>query len=275
MQTKTLLITLGLSAFLFSIPTMSFAQSLTPAGNSGINRKEMRMQTKTSTADTKLTTLKQKGDQLIGQRLTSLNTMLTRINGLTRLSADQKTTYTTNITNDINGLNSLKVKLDADTDGATALADIKSMYTTYRVYAEFDPQTNMLATTDALKTAIAELTQVATKLQTRITVAGSSGNTVTTLNTLLTDMQSKIADAQTQVNTIQTDVSTLTPEAFNSNPIGTHTTLLNARNSLKTARTDLQTAMQDARQIVLGLKAFKATNTATPSAGTTMFTPTP
>jgi seryl-tRNA synthetase len=201
--------------------------------------------------------------------------MLTRVNSLTRLSADQKTALTNNINSNITGLTTLKAKIDADTDVTTALADVKSIYGTYRVYAEFDPQTNMLATSDTLTKAIDELTQLATKLQSRITDAGAKGNNVDSLKTLLANMQAKIADAKTQQTTVQNNIANLSPSTYNSDPTGVRTTFTTSRTLLKTARTDLQTAIQDARQIILGLKAFKTTTTATPSAGTTMLTPTP
>lgn len=263
MTVKQIVTMLGLSTVLLAIPNIAFAQTVTPATTTQ-TRRDVRL-------DANLTTLKTRGDTLITERLTSLNNMLTRVNAMTRLSADEKTTLTTNITNDINGLTTLKAKIDADTDGVTAAADIKSIYTIYRVYAEFDPQTALFATTDAISTSIDQLTMLATKLQARINQAQTGGNNVSSLTTLLTDMQSKIADAKTQSTTAQSDVAGLTPSAFNTNPTGTHATFVTAHNLMSTARTDLQTAIQDAKQIVVGLKVFKTT-TVTPTA---TITPTP
>jgi hypothetical protein len=265
MTIKQIISTLGLSTLLLTIPNVAFAQTVIPATLTGsapsitttMTKRELRM-------EGNLSKIQQRGDALIAQRLTSLNTMITRINDMKRLSVDEKTTLTTNINNDISGLTTLKVKLDADTDATTALADIKSIYTTYRVYAEFDPQTALLATTNAMSTSIDQLMQLATKLQNRINEASASGNNVSSLNTLLTDMQNKVADAKTQSTTAQTNIAGLTPSSFNTDPTGTHTIFLNSRTLMSTARTDLQTALQDAKQIVLGLKALKVKTTITP-----------
>lgn len=247
------------------MPSFAFAQTVStpPTGVAkGAARTEAR-----------ITSLKAKGDALIQQRLTSLNNMLTRLNNIKRLSAAEKATLTTNINSDINGLTTLKTKIDADTDLPILETDVKSIFTTYRVYAEFDPQTSMFAAADSLTTATDRLTQLAAKLQARITQAGSNGNNVSTLNNLLADMQNKLADAKNQYTSVQNNISGLTPSSYNSNPTGVHATFTNSRTLLKTARTDLQGAMQDAKQIVAGLKAFKTSVTTTPSTTSATVTP--
>ena len=149
-----------------------------------------------------------KGDGYITQRLTTLNGNLTQINDAKRLSADAKTAFTTNVNTDISGLTTLKAKIDADTDLPTAREDVKSIFTTYRVYALFDPQTHLLVAADTMTTTSDMLNDFADKLESRINQASASGS-VANLQTLLADMRAKITDAKTQYGNVETQVSTI------------------------------------------------------------------
>lgn len=274
MNKKYIISTLSLSALLLTSTTVSFAQTATSPAYPRA-RHEMQINKNTTAPNANLTTVQQRADQLITQRIASLQMMLTKIDGIKRLTAAQKSQLTTNITNDIAGLNTLKTKIDADTDVATALTDTKSIYTTFRVYAEFEPQTGILTASDALSKTIDQLTLLATKLQTRISSASAAGNNVTTLTPLLSDMQAKIADAKTQVVNAQNSVSSLTPSNFNASPSGTHTTFINSHNWMSIARNDLRIALQDAMKIIAGLKTFKALLTTTPINSTPSTTVSP
>src|SRR5476649_108166 len=122
-------------------PLSVFAQTVTsaPAGGSKAANQAARLVSLHTVADTAITT-----------RLTALNTASTRINGLVKLTNDQKTQFTGQITTDVNGLTSLKTKVDGDTDLPTLRADYKTIFTTYRVYAEFLPQLNLLTASDTM-----------------------------------------------------------------------------------------------------------------------------
>lgn len=236
-----------------------------------VAKHEMR----TNAMNTNITAIKQKADQLIADRVSSLNKMVTRLNDMKTLSPEEKTRLITKITSAITELTNLKTKIDADTNPISMLTDLKSIYTNYRIYAEFEPQTHLLASSDTLTKSINELTQLAGKLQIRITEAASGGNNVDALKTLLTDMQSKIADAKAQQVAIQKNLTNVTPSGFNNNKTAVKESFVDSKNLLKTARADLQTAMQDARKIIMGLRAFKKNTIVTPGNGTTIMTPNP
>lgn len=277
MNRKYIITILGLSTLLLSSTNFVFAQTATSPAYPRV-KHDYQLNPNRSNTNTmeSLSSIQQKADQLITERLTSLNNMLTKINSMTRLSASQKTQLTTNINTDITGLTNLKIKIDTDTDVATALTDMKSIYTTYRVYAEFMPQTGMLAASDALTKSIEQLTLLATKLQTRISSASAAGNDVTTLNTLLTDMQNKITDAKTQATNAQNNVTNLTPSDFNASRSGVRGDFKNSRSWMAVARNDLRQAIQDALKIIKVLKTLKATTTVTPLPSVTSTeTPTP
>ncbi len=207
----------------------------------------------------RLTQLHTLADDAITKRLSDLNSAQTRINGLVKLSSDQKTQFSNEITADINGLNSLKTKCDADTDLTTLRTDYRSIFTTYRIYAEFLPQLHLLAASDTMDVTADKLSDLYTKLQGRVSSAGNPSN----LTTLLSDMQSKITDATNQYNSVQSQITSLTPQSYDSNPTGTTATLKNARSEIQTGASDLKTAFSDAKQIVQALEASPTGTTTT------------
>ncbi len=195
-----------------------------------------------------------KGDQEITRRINSLNTLQAKVNAATKLTDSQKTALLADITTTITNLNTLKTQLDAETTITGALVDAKSIVTGYRVYALVLPKINMSKTADDQNVALANLTTISTKLQTRLTQAKAAGKTVTSEQTLLTDMQTQIASAQQILTTLTTNVMGLQPGDYNAN----HQVLTTYQTQLKTARTDLQAAYTDAKTIVADLQASKS-----------------
>lgn len=183
---------------------------------------------------------------------TILNTALAQINVATKLSASDKSNFSSQIQADITSLTSLKAKIDADTDLTTIKADAQSIFTSFRVYAVFLPQVHELAAVDRMGVTADNLATIVTKLQARIQTAQSQGKDVSQLNTLLADMQAKIADARVQYAAVEAEISPLTPASYP----GSKATFADARSKIKIGTTDLKAAFSDAKQIVAGLKAL-------------------
>lgn len=204
-----------------------------------------------STADqAKLKAIISKGDKEINRRLTTLNTLSNKINSATKLSASNKATLSAEVSDEISSLTSLKAKLDANTDLATAKADAQSIFSSYRVYALIVPKVQLVKTADDQQVAEGKLTDLASKLQTRITTAQNGGKDTASLQSKLNDMTSKINAAQTISNGVESSVINLQPGDYNSN----HNILSGNRDKLKTAQSDIQAATNDAKAIVSGLK---------------------
>lgn len=230
---KKLIIT-SITVGLLMSPNLAFAQTVTP----------------TPTTD-KMANLHSKCDSEIDKRLIDLNKALTRINSLKKLSSDQKAQYSSEINTDISGLTSLKAKCDADIDLTTLRSDYNSIFTQYRIYAVFLPQIHLLTASDTMGVTADQLSDLANKLQTRISQAGNPSN----LTSLLSDMQAKIADSKTQYSDVESQVTPLTPQSFNTDPNGTKNILKNAHQEINTGAKDENTAWQDAKQIRDGLKS--------------------
>ena len=207
----------------------------------------------TSKADqTKITYIISHGNTEINRRVTTLNALSSKISSATKLSASDQSSLSGSVNDELSNLNSLKTKLDADTDLATAKSDAQSIITDYRVYALVVPQVNLVKTADDQQVAEAKLGDLAVKLQSRITAAGAAGKTVTSLQAQLSDLNTKIAAAQAISSTIETNVVALQPSDYDSN----HAVLSGDRDQLKTAQADIQAALSDAKGIVASLKTL-------------------
>ena len=223
------------------------AAALASTGNGGANASA------TSTANTtKLKLIISRGDTEIARRLTTLNTVTTKLNSAVKLSADDKATLTTEVNNEISGLNNLKTQLDGETDVAAAKTDAQSIFNDYRVYALVVPKVWLVKTADDQLVTEGKLTTLAGKLQADITADQQAGKNVAALQTKLDDINSKVQAAQAISTDIQSKVINLQPSDYNTD----HSVLSGDRDQLKTAQSDLATAITDGKAIVSGLKSL-------------------
>ncbi len=199
----------------------------------------------------RITNLKSRGDREIDRRIAALNSLLNKINGLKKLSASDKTTFSSQIQTEISNLTELRVKIDADSDLATLRNDVKSIVSSYRVFLLFMPKIRLLAAADRMSEAADNLSSIATKLQGRIQQVGSPAN----LQAILTDMMGKIADSKNQYQAVENEVPPLTPDGYPGNKA----TLDDARGKIKAGAADLKGARDDARQIRALLRTLKVT----------------
>jgi hypothetical protein len=211
--------------------------------------------TPTPSAD-RLANLKSKGTTEIDRRLANLNAALTKLTASTKLSATDKATLTKQVQAEITGLTALKAKLAADTDLATARADVASIVADYRVYVLMLPKVRMVASADRFAVAEQKLTVLHDKLKAKVDPEvdnSASTSNATALTAKLDDMAAKIADAKAKSASMVTQLLALQPTDYNAN----HAVLVGYRASLKTAQTDLKAARDDAKFVADALKATK------------------
>ena len=136
------------------------------------------------------------GNAHIALRLTALNALSGKVND--RLSdhsitSDQAAAIQADITTNINNMNTQKSKIDADTTAAQALADDKSIFTTYRIFAAVLPHDYRWLLFDILQNVDSKLHSLVPTIQDAINGAPSSIQGQ--LNTLFTDYKSQLAAA--------------------------------------------------------------------------------
>ncbi len=206
--------------------------------------------------NTKVENLKNRASNEITRRIASLTHVINKISAIKRLTQIQKDSLTNNIQAEIENLKLLNTKIQADTDIETLREDVKSIVTSYRIYLLYLPQTQIIIAADKLLNTADTFTELVVKLQSRIDVAKSKGEDVSSLETTLADMQAKIADAKTQANNAINAVSILKPTDYPGNK----PELQSARTMLQAAHKDLITAKQDAQKIIVELRKMNKNN---------------
>jgi hypothetical protein len=190
------------------------------------------------------------GNAHIALRLTALNALSGKVNDRLSdhsLTSDQAAAIQADLTTNINNMNALKTKIDADTDPKQALADDKNIFTTYRIFAAVLPHDVRWLLFDILQTVDGKLRGLIPTIQDAIT--GAPSNIQGQLSALFTDYKNQLAAAEAQFDAINTDLPQITPANFNSNPSSFEATLTNLRTDENVAAKDLHAAAKDLHQI--------------------------
>ena len=243
------IITFGLVVTTVVTP-ISFAQITKPTVSA------LRAERVQAREDTRITDLKTRADNEITRRINSLNTLTTKLGNIKHLTATQISSFSNEINTEISNLTALKAKVDSDTDLTTLKTDVQSIVKSYRVYALFLPQINILAATDRALYVVDLFNALYPKLQERIQEAQTAGNNVTILTQALTDIQNNVTDAQTKTEQIISMVTPLTPDGYPGNK----TTLQSARGMLKQVYQDFVAARKDVKTIIQDLQTMKHTS---------------
>ena len=200
-----------------------------------------------------------KSDTAITARVNSLNKLETTISKFKHLAADQKTALTATVQSSIDAMNTLKTKIDGETDLATLKTDYASITKNYRIYMLVMPSTATIAATDNAMANITTYLDTLTKLNTRITAAQTAGKNVAAVQAKASDASLKLTDAQSQSQAIITAVTGLKPDMGDKTVAANNKTqLAAAKSARKTLLADLATVRSDIASIRMGLKTLKA-----------------
>jgi hypothetical protein len=183
-------------------------------------------------------------------RITSLNAAIAKVTAAPDISASDRSTILGTLNHDLGGMNSVEAKIAADTTVATAAADYKSIFTTYRVYAVAIPQARLAAAADRMtSTAIPKATDAQTKLAAALAGPDKAKSTPA-LQADLTDMSAQITAATSALNGVAARSLAVTPSEYNSN----HAVLSSVRSDVKTAIADLKKASADGKAVLAAIK---------------------
>ncbi len=232
----------------FTTTGTSFAQTLLPASRVG-SLTASKSALKTQTEATRLENLKQRANTEITRRITFLTELSGKLDNLKKLSDTDKASLKSQIQTQIDNLNALKTKINADTDITTLREDVKSILNGYYIFAYFRVKVSLYVAATRLTTTSDMLNTVYTKLQTRVNEEETKGTDVTLLKTLLSDMLAKITDANTQRDGAITALNTLDAQSFSKNK----SPFLDIRSKLKLGAADLRAAYKNAVKIRQGL----------------------
>jgi len=212
-----------------------------------------------------------RSNTLIQNRLTSLNTLSSRVQNDPRLSANEKSTLSSDIQTYIGGLTALKTKIDADTDATTARSDEKTIFTSYYIFVAFEPNIRYLIILNNLQTTTANLQALVPQLQNLINTFKSNGDDVTQLQSLLSDVSSQL---QTINTTITNDTATVENISTTSQPASG--TFSNIRNDItQVVRSGFSKIRSDFEQMSPLFKQIISQKQVTPTSSQAVTTTSP
>ncbi|HWD72904.1 MAG TPA: hypothetical protein VG779_10285 [Actinomycetota bacterium] len=210
----------------------------------------------TSKAGRTLDTLKQTCEAAIDRRLTSLGDLQGKVSSSTYLTAGDRATLLGEISAENNGLAALRVRIAADADRATLVADCKSIVEHYRVYLLMIPKAHLTIASDAASVIGQKLTDLTTRLQADIDRAKSAGKDTADAQRDLDNLKAAISagtGAAGPVDGLLNFALPLNPSEYPADQQNVKT----ARTDMGTTHTDFVQAGEDAKQVVADLKALK------------------
>ena len=214
----------------------------------------MASTTKAENQQQHLQNMQNQGGKMISQRISSLNALIARIQGLKNVSASDKDSLVATLQGIVTDMNNVQSKISSDSSTTTMRSDYQSITTDYRVYALVEPQANILAAADRIDTIVAMMNTVGTKVQTRLSQATSLSNS-SALQADLSDYNAKVSDASTQAAAAVSGVSSLVPDKGDKTIAASNTAALKAaRTKIQVATKDLQTARKDVQDIIKALE---------------------
>jgi hypothetical protein len=183
-------------------------------------------------------------------RIGALNTAIAKITAAPDISSADRSTILGTLNGDVAGMNTVEAMIAADTTVATAAADFKTIFTSYRVYAVAIPQARLAAAADRLtSTTVPKLTDAQTKLAAALAGPDASKSTPA-LQADLADMSTQIAAASSALNGISAQALAVTPADYNSN----HAVMAPIRAAVQTAIADLKKAAADGKTVLAAIK---------------------
>jgi hypothetical protein len=206
------------------------------------------------------------GNQQIANRLTSLGTLASKVTtafNAGHITSAQNTFLQNDVTNNVNGLNSLKTTLDSATDEAAARADVKLIYLQFRIYAVVLPRDFRLLHIDIEGWVDGKLRALQPTIEALI--AQAPANEKPQLESLYSDYKAQLGEAEAQMDAAQGQYGVLTPQNFNNDPTAYKNAFDAYVSDEEAAQNALHHAGSDLHQMVQIVKS----NTSSGSSGAT------
>jgi hypothetical protein len=212
-------------------------------------------------------TLKQRCENAISRRLTSLGDLESRVNGASVLTAAHKSALLAILGGDRSGLSALDSKIAAETSAAQLRQDCKDIVTGYRVYVLAAPQVHLTIAADRVDFVDGRIQGLYAKLSTALQHCKATPAQCQNAEQAFSDLQSKVRQSNQAVAGVASEVLPLTAAGYP----GDKPVLDAARTSVKTGHTALRGAWHD---ITIIRQALRPSAPAKPAPATTA-TPTP
>lgn len=206
------------------------------------------------------------GDARIAERqaaLAKLNSRVAAVYTAGHITSADNSALVNDISTNQSGLTTLKGQLDSATDAKTARADVKLIYTQFRIYAVVAPRDYHELWLDVVMHVDTRLKNAEPTI--REAINGAPSGVRSQANTLFADYQSQVSTADAQTQAAEAILPQLTPSSFNTSATAYQAQFGSFKTDIQTAHTATKQAIADLHQIVLLLKSANAA-TATPAA---------
>jgi hypothetical protein len=176
----------------------------------------------------KILQLQARGDREIDRRISPLSLLAGKIDKISKLTAEQKASYIAEINDNIYELQTLRNKIDVDTDLAVLKKDLANVTAAYSIYAVYIPKVRLLVCVDRVDATNNVLTGVETSLEEKITAQKTAGKDVVGAEALVKDMKTKLASAKVKSAALSSSLIDIVPSGYPGN-----------KGSFQTAKSDL------------------------------------
>ncbi|WP_434316214.1 hypothetical protein [Leifsonia sp. P73] len=197
-----------------------------------------------------LAQLQAAGAKATSDRETKLTAAIAKVNADTTLTSGDKSTILATLNADLAAMKSSASAIAADTTTTQAAADLKKVFTSYRVDAVAVPQARLAADADRLTgTTIPKLTKEQSTLSGLLSGKDKATST-SALQSDLSDLSAQLSTASHDASGVAAAALAVTPASYDSN----HSALSSAKSSLTSARAAVKKAEADAKAVREALK---------------------
>lgn len=204
-----------------------------------------------ATSSTQLAAIQQRAKVAINVRLSALHLAVSDVQDNRFISSSDKSTLLSTLDNDQSGLNALGAKIQSDTTASEALADYRTIFTGYRVFALALPQVRYAAACDDITgTVLPKLTDAQSRLAALLAGPDKSKDSPA-VQAAMQDLAAHIQTITSSTNGLSSTVLAITPAQWDAN----HSILTGPKQTLRTARGDVRTARSDIATVVTEIKS--------------------
>ena len=197
-------------------------------------------------------TMKAVGSCEVDRRLDAIDRLGDVVDNAGTLTDPHAATLNTILDGSASGLTALRAEIDGDTTLAEVTADVRRVFTDYRVYVLVSRQVVLVVADDRADAAVDRLTQAGEQLDAAIAQAEANGHHVSDAQAHRDAMAVAITAAR---NDVAGDAAAMVSQTPGTWSAGTAKPVLDAgRASISAARSHLRTALREARATVAALR---------------------
>lgn len=203
-------------------------------------------------AEAQLKNLKKKGDNLIAVRIKVIDIAIKRISKAKKISDADRNSLLADLQSQKDALNSLKAKIDAETDPEILKGYVNSIFVDYRIFMVVVPRGRGLYAAARLNYTINKLGEVSSQLESLINTFKQEGKDTSEVEGYLNILKTDLTNAQLDVDQAKSIFSSMTPEKDEE----AKSMIKSGTESLKAAGVDLKDAASQAKKITSWLKGM-------------------